>query len=544
MIPVVLFVAALLVRAVVGALFTGPAYPDSYYYANVAQQLAAGHGLTVDYIWNFVDVGGRLPTQATLPIAANAHWMPLAELVQVPFIWVLGATPLAAMLPFWIIGALAAPLTFWIARDAQFSRSSAVAAALMVAAPGALTPYFSQPDNFGLFITLGAGSLWLCARGLRGDRRAFVVGGALVGLAALARSDGVLLGLPFALVGVRDLWRSRLPTGSLLGWRSVTGCALAFALVVVAWLVRQDVVFGSPLPSADSGILWLRDYSQLFSVGDPATVNGWLAQGAGPLLASRIGGLAAAVGLFALLPLVVVLAPFAVIGAWRRRHDIAFAPFLVYAGALFAASGLLFAVHVPHGTFIHSAAALLPHTFLLVIVGVEAAVEAAARRRPSWHAPQATRVFVAGASVVTLFGAIMGTLTTVGQWQAVRAPQLAVTRAFADIAGTDLVMSADPGAVRWLTGHGGIVTPNDTLPVIEQALRDYDVRWLLLERAQIVPALAPILTGDEHPTWLSSPVATSTDRASAAGAGRASVPVPGAVLYAVCLAPTDTRCTQ
>jgi hypothetical protein len=118
MVPIALFAAAFLVRAVVGHIYQGPAYPDSYYYVNVAQQLAAGNGFQLDYIWNFVDVGGRLPENPTLPIPSNAHWMPLASLIQVPFIWLLGAVPLAFGLPFWIVGALAAPLTWAIGRDA------------------------------------------------------------------------------------------------------------------------------------------------------------------------------------------------------------------------------------------------------------------------------------------------------------------------------------------------------------------------------------------------------------------------------------------
>ena len=46
---------------------------------------------------------------------------------------------------------------------------------------------------------LGALALWLCSKGLRGDRRAFVLGGLVVGVATLARNDWVLLGVPFAL---------------------------------------------------------------------------------------------------------------------------------------------------------------------------------------------------------------------------------------------------------------------------------------------------------------------------------------------------------
>src|SRR5688572_5986693 len=278
----VLFATAFVVRAVVGTLFAGPAYPDSYYYVNLAQQLAAGHGFSIDYIWNFVEVGGQIPTDATLPIPANAHWMPLAAIVQVPFIWMFGPTSLAFGLPFWLVGAAAAPLTYLIGRDFDLGRVAATAGGLLVAIPGGMTPFLAQPDNFGLYMTLAALALWLCARGLRGDRRAFIVGGAVVGVAALARSDGVLLGLPYAVVALQRLWRA---TDRRFWLAAAVGCAALFALVYAPWLARQLAVFGSIAPSATSGrILWLVDYNQLFSIGPPLGPADLLAQGVGPLL--------------------------------------------------------------------------------------------------------------------------------------------------------------------------------------------------------------------------------------------------------------------
>ena len=70
----------------------------------------------------------------------------------------------------------------------------------------------------------------------------------------------------------------------------------------------------------------------------------------------------------------------------------------------------------------------------------------------------------------------------------------------------DRLMSIDSATFRYLTRHGGIVTPDDPLPVIEQAARAYDVRWLVLERDGIVPALAPVLDGTTRPGWI-GPVA-------------------------------------
>jgi 4-amino-4-deoxy-L-arabinose transferase-like glycosyltransferase len=546
MIALGLFAAAFLVRVAVGAAFAGPAYPDSYYYYSVAQSLAGGHGLTIDYIWNFVDVGGQIPTDPTLPIPSNGHWLPLAVLVQVPFIWVLGTTALASQLPMWLIGAAAAPLTYFIARDAGLETRLSVAAGLLAAVPGGLTPFFGQPDNFGLFMTLGALALWLCARGMRGDRRAFVLGGAVVGLAALARNDGVLLGVPFALAFARELVRGR-GRGQVIGWSAAIGCIGLFGLFYGPWLYRQLEVFGSIAPSAANGrILWISDYGQLFSVTAPATPATLLADGWGPFLASRLSGLLSALGQFALLPLVVVLTPFALIGASARRRDTNVVPMLIYGLVLFAASGLVFAVHVPYGTFIHSAVALLPHTFVLVVIGVGGAVRWIAERRPTWDAATATRRFAYGAVAVAFLGAVGQSLITIGEWRAVRDVESRLAAALVVAPHSDRVMSGDSGAYHYLSGHPGVISPNDDLATIESAMRAYDVRWLVLEQGSIVPALVPVLNGTVHPTWLSAPVAVVPSRVSApvATINPVTVASPAGAVYAVCLTPEDPRCEQ
>jgi 4-amino-4-deoxy-L-arabinose transferase-like glycosyltransferase len=546
MIALGLFAAAFLVRVAVGAAFAGPAYPDSYYYYSVAQSLAGGHGLTIDYIWNFVDVGGQIPTDPTLPIPSNGHWLPLAVLVQVPFIWVLGTTALASQLPMWLIGAAAAPLTYFIARDAGLETRLSVAAGLLAAVPGGLTPFFGQPDNFGLFMTLGALALWLCARGMRGDRRAFVLGGAVVGLAALARNDGVLLGVPFALAFARELVRGR-GRGQVIGWSAAIGCIGLFGLFYGPWLYRQLEVFGSIAPSAANGrILWISDYGQLFSVTAPATPATLLADGWGPFLASRLSGLLSALGQFALLPLVVVLTPFALIGASARRRDTNFVPVFIYGLVLFAASGLVFAVHVPYGTFIHSAVALLPHTFVLVVIGVDWAVRWIAERRPTWDAATATRRFAYGAVAVAFLGAVGQSLITIGEWRAVRDVESRLAAALVVAPHSDRVMSGDSGAYHYLSGHPGVISPNDDLATIESAMRAYDVRWLVLEQGSIVPALVPVLNGTVHPTWLSAPVAVVPSRVSApvATINPVTVASPAGAVYAVCLTPEDPRCEQ
>lgn len=537
MILLVLFAVGLVARAVAGLFFLGPAYPDSFYYVNVARELAVGHGFTIDYIWNFVDVGGSIPANPTLPIPSNAHWMPLAALVQVPFIWLLGPTALAAALPFWIIGALAGPLTYLIAVQAGTSRVVAITAGVLAAVPAALLPFMSQPDNFGMFMVLGGLALLLGSRAWTGDRRALMVGGLVVAIATLSRTDGVLLGIPLAIAGLVHLWRNRRARPELGRWLVAGAVSAGVFLVVVApWFLRQLAVFGSLTPSAASGrILWITNYEQLWSVSDPPTIQSLLAQGPLALLMSRIIGFVAAVGIFVVWPLATVLAPFAVIGIWLRRRDPRFWAVFVYGAIFFAASGLLFAVHVPYGTFIHSAVALVPHAFVLTALGVEALAVWLAARRKGWQPRRASVMFASVAVTVALIAGGVQTLASMRSWQRDQDVRQQVGAPLTVVAGDERMMSGDSGAYEYLFDRPGVVSPDDPLPVIEEVARSYDIRWLSLEREHIVSALVPVLLGQLRPAWLSAPMATV--------AGTTSDGVPAAALYAVCLTPADTRCS-
>ena len=531
-----LYAVALVVRVIAGIFAGGPAYPDAYYYATVGERLASGNGLTVDYLWNLDDLTSHSGGLGDLPIHANGLWMPLPEIVQVPFIWLFGPTSIAIGLPFWLIGALAAPLAYLIGRDAGFSSSISVTAGLLVAVPAGLTPFVAQPDSFALFMVLGALSLWLCARSMRGDRRAFVLGALVVGLATLTRTDGVLLGLPFAVVAVRELLR-RPPR---IGWRPVALGIVVFMLVVSPWLLRQFLVFGAPFPSSGRLVL-ATDYSQIFSIAAPPTLDGLIAQGPIDLVLTRFRALLEALGLFAVLALGVVFAPFAVVGGLRHRGNRDLLPFLLYAFALVAVMAVVFPILVPHGTFIHAASALVPHTMLLAAAGIALTVEWLATRRQGWEADRARRGFLAGAVLVMAILAVAQTLLTTNTWTSVRSEQSVVAGALAAEPKDGRFMASDPGAINYLTGREGVLTPPDSLDSVAEVMRTYDVRWLILERHSIVDSLAPLLTSELRPAWLSSPLLTvpNTDEASSSTSD-----LPAAALYAVCFSPADDRCDE
>ena len=542
-----LYVFAVIVRLVLIALYPDPAYVDSYYYVNVARALQAGHGFNIDFIWTFVDLGGSLPVDPVLPIPSNAHWMPLASLVQVPFLAILGPTAWASALPFALIGGLAAPMTWAFANEAGARRDVALGAGLLIAVPAAVV-FMAQPDNFSLYQPIVLGALWLGARGLKGHSRAFAASGALVGLAMLARNDGVLVGAALGVLFLWDRYRAwRKARPAALPWWSAIASLGLFVLVMAPWWARQLAVFGSISPSSASGrILWIRTLAEMNSIEGHPTLSTFLGQGLGSLVSSRLVGLAQAVISFVVLVAGLVLAPLMVIGAWLRRHSVDFGPFFVYAVILFAFSALISAVHVPNGTFIHSAVALAPQASILALEGVVGVVAWVAVRRRGWQPAQASRVFVVGAVALTMVVGIGFSLTTQAAWAAERDVKIATGNALAKAgaAPSDVVMSLDTGGVKYWTGHPGVVAPDDPIGTIERVAQAYGARWLLVERRDTVPALADLLIDDgPQASWI-GPSVWRQPAVVPAGAD-ASVPAGSdAALFPVCLAADDSRCAR
>jgi hypothetical protein len=518
-------------------IYPDPGYPDSFYYVDVARALAAGQGLNVDFVWIFAEVGGRLPANPVLPIPSNGHWLPLASFIQWPFVALMGPTAIASALPMVLIGSLAAPLTWLIARDVGASRTVQLGAAVLAAIPAAGAVFMSQPENFAIFQPLVAATLWLAARGLRGDTRAYAAAGLLVGIASIARNDAYLLGAAVGLVFVIDrvrAWRNRRPPA--LPFVAAVACFGLFLLVVGPWWYRQLSEFGSISPTASSGTaLWLTSYRQWNSITAVTTFDAFMAQGLGAIVSSRVFGFVAAAANFAVIIASVVLMPFIVWGAWRRRRSNDFLPWFLYVFIMFAGATLIFPLHVPGGAFIHSAVGMGPHAYILALEGVAAMVLAIARRRPAWQPEVAVPVFIWVFVGLVLASAAIYAPVAHASWDADRAPRLALAAELdhLGVPESDRLMTIDAAGYKYFTGHPGVVSPNDSLDTIRGVAEGYDIRWLVVERAGAVEALELVLVDDIRPNWIGPAVFTIP----AADGGPATL-----ALYPVCFQPADARC--
>lgn len=548
--PLALLLLAFIVRAALFAIFPDPAYNDSYYYVDVARSIAAGQGLSVDFVWIFAEVGNHLPDPAVLPVASNAHWLPLASFLQAPFITVLGPTALASALPGMLFGSFAAPLTWLMARDLGSRPLVAAAAGVLVAVPGTATVFMAQPETYPLSMVLVPLTLWAAARGLRGDGRAFVLAGFGAGLMALARNDGILLAAALGLVWVLDRWRAWRARHGRRSWSRVGDrpaipvlaavlAALAFLAVIGPWWIRQLETFGSISPTSSSGAaLWIRTYSEWNSITAHPSLDSFLAQGPAAIVASRLAGLSGAIGQFAVLISSLVLVPFAVIGMISRRHARDFRPWFVYALIIFAGATLLYPLHVPGGAFIHSAMGLLPQASILSIEGLLAVGGWIGGRGRRWDEGATASVLVWGVVVSVIAIGSFSASSVLDRWEARHDQrlQLAAELDRLQIPVTDRLMSNDAAGITYATGHPGVVTTNDPPPTLEAIASAYRIRWLVLERGDVADGLAPVLAASPgaRPAWIGAPVFTV---ASADGG------VPRLALYPVCVTAGDSRCS-
>jgi hypothetical protein len=547
-----LYALALVVRAVLTVTFPDAAYPDSYYYVDVARAIAAGHGLNVDFVWIFAEVGNKIPDPAVLPIPSNAHWLPLASFIQAPFISLLGPTAFASALPMILIGSLAAPLTWLIARDAGARPLVALAAGVLSAVPGAATVFMAQPENFAILHPLVAATIWCTARGLKGDGRSFAIAGLLAGLASLARNDGVLLAGTVGLVWLADRvrwWRARRgrrawshvedrpPIGLLAG---VLALGL-FLLVMGPWWARQLLVFGSISPTSSNGAaLWIRNIHEWNSITAHPSLASFLAQGPGPIIESRLAGLGSAVDNFVVFICSIVLLPFLVIGALARRRSFDFQPWFVYAFVAFAGATFLYPLHVPGGAFIHTAIGLAPHAAILSVEGILLVVGWIAGRRRRWEEGTAGAVFAWGMVAIVAASSFVFARQVEAGWDAVRVPRqdlaayLASPAAGPAGAESARIMSIDAGGMKYFTGHPGVVSPDDPIETIEAVAKAYDIEWLVVERDDAARALGPVLAGT-RPSWIGAPVfSVPSDDGG----------LPRLALFPVCVSPTDlARCS-
>ena len=479
------FAVVALAARLVAAIIVGDApYLDPAYYEVVARRLVAGDGFSVPVLWSFLDVGSQLPADPQLPIPSNRHWMPLASVLSAISMAVFGTSTLAAQLPSIVLGAALVPLTVFIAWDLWRSRTVAVVSGVLALLAGPMLVYLPLVESFALFGVAGATAIYASIRAVRDDRGGpwLLLAGVMVATATLTRIDGILLGAaPLTAWLVRrgiGPWH-RPGTRIGFGWALVG--VIAAGAVLAPWLVRQWLVFGSPIPSAGGATLWITSYNEQFSIGHPVGIASYLEWGVANIVGSKVGAFVLLVGRTTVLLGGIFVIPF-VYGLIRERGRAELAPFLVTFWLVFALMVLAFTFHAPSGAYYHSAWAWLPFAIPLSVASFGPMLHSLGRRIPLFGRARNVRFLlwasVAGAVVLSL----VGSAALLSEWRGGRERLETIAGFLADVDQSDVVMYVDPPSLHLETGLPVVAPPFDPPDVIGQVAEAYDVRWLAVER--------------------------------------------------------------
>ena len=496
-----LFALGVIVCGLAARFIPQPGYTDAYYYFGDARQLAGGQGFTEPYLWNYLGTP-RAPDPGAPLWPSHLYWMPLVSIVAAP--WLAAALALAqwtgrvaltnaalfraAQLPFILLAAALPLLTYWVTVSLGAARRPAIIAALLTLFSPFYFVFWTTTDAFALYALAGAGALVCAVQAERQPSRArwwLLATGLAVGLAHLTRADGMLLLLCLLL------WVAARPAGRP-GWRArLAGLAcllIGYGLVMAPWFWRDWLVSGSPLGLGGLRTAWLTNYDDLFTfTPERLTPAAYLAAGAASLLSGKWAALLTNAQTVIAVQCGIVAFPFVLVGAWRLRRHPLIQLAMLYGLALLAAMTLVFTFPGARGGYFHSGAALLPFLMPAAALGLEAAVEAVARRLPHWQPEKSKPIF--GALLVAF--AVL--LTAAVFWQRVIGAQPTTWSASERVYGeagawlatqgdTGVITAAnDPPGWNYWTGRPAIVIPNGDAATLRQAMQTYGARFVLLD---------------------------------------------------------------
>lgn len=449
-----------------------PGYTDAYYYAGVARRLAAGQGLTADFIWNFLEAAPG----AALPVASHRFWMPLATVLQaiginvLPFVDSFRAAQAAEIL----VGLLIPILAYRAARSLGAGPDASLVAAGIAGVGGAFAPGWVSLDSFAPAAVLGSLFFLAYGRASRGNLEAGALAGLWVGLLFLARAEGALFGL--ALLAL--LW-SRRSRGA-----GIAGSCVALA-IGVAWLAR-DLSLG-PVPDVFARSALLVRYEDFFAVAPP-TLDAFVAAMPDALIA-KVAAAGSNLVTF-LFAFGLLLVPGMIVAIRGRRAFPEVRAFVALAAAVYLFQTVVVTLHSTRGSYFHSLAAFVPYGVALGVVGSGALLRTVERRRI--------------AAVGGIAAAVTISAFALAQWDAAFDPPYRARVAAARTIPPGRFMAIDAAAWRWVSRRPVIVTPADLGPCAISAAALGAPKWLVLEKVHF-SAYGPLLAGAVLPEYIATP---------------------------------------
>jgi hypothetical protein len=537
LIPLGLYLLALVVRVLAATEIPFPTTEPSAYYVGVASNLVNGHGLVSDAVWSY----STPPLEVPKP--AFELWLPMSTFITAAAMTVLGDSFWAAQVGGSLMGALVAPLAWAIGResanaqglDSRRGRAVAITAGLLAAVLSPLVLGSIVPDSympFTVFMLLAA----LFVPRVIGARNghddvmppSMVAGlglGISMGLAYLSRQEVIWMGLTVLLMqGLVLSWR---PTGARLreAVRRLWPVVVGGLLVVAPWLARNWAELGSPFPGQAVDNMFLVANEDIFGFSEHPDAGTYLAQGAATVLLNPLeAALDGLVNVLILPPFPVgIVGILTIVAMWRApflRRPTALMAVLLSGLLVFVSTVLLFPVATLWGTFLHASGPLLVGLAVVAAVGGDALLTRISAIR-EWEKPN---VIIAPIALVSMAVLMTGFQVYLFAAQSRDAEERIETVAAAlaehtAASGQDQPQTIITDQPMWLAGATddyAIVLPDEDLDSILDLATVFEARWVVLvgesgrypetllsDEARACLTADPIALGTpESPSWL------------------------------------------
>jgi len=476
----VLFPLSLIFNLSLSFFIRAPNYLDDAYYYGGALRLAQGQGFTEPYLWTYLD------SPTSLPRPSHLYWMPLTSIIAALPMIVFGQNFFIARLPFIIITSLMPLITYHVVlqtsevfKTSEVSlRRHALTASLITLFSGFYPIFFATTDSFALYAVIVSLTFIALHRGVESNqKRGWFIAGLGVGFAHITRADGMLLLIIILIIALFP--NQRIAPSPL---HPFTFSLFGYFLIATPWFIRNFTIAGSPLGSSGMATLWLVEYNDLFNYPPNVTLARYLNAGIATILRGKFDVLFINAQTILAVQCLIFLAPFVLIGLWQLRNHTLYRVVMLYAGLLYTVMTFVFSFVGARGGLFHSGAALLPFYIPASLVGLNAAIDWIARRRSTWNADQAKKIFSVAMVGLAAMLTLVITINRLRDWNSVYDHY----RQLQTLTPADAVVISNNPPLIWVAANrGGAMIPNGDEAVLLRVAEQFNARYVLMDENHV-----------------------------------------------------------
>lgn len=455
---------AIMAKIIFAAMAVNPGRGDPSHYYVLAENLSSGRGFVTDYIGHYMSV----PDQITH--YANDYWMPLTSVIITLFMYLLGNSMFAALLPSIIASLILSYITYRLARFYTGSDFTGyISAGLILVAPSLFQ--FSLMTDSTIYYVLFAGLSIYCLISGFEKPRLLIWSAIFAGLANLTRQDGVLILLAIIIsIVIYKPYRTAA--------KFVIIAVAAYLIVMSPLVVLNAVKMGKPLPAGALKTIFFTEYFDLYDYTGNISFSKYLNSGIANILFSKFKA-----GMFNVKQAYLYLGGFiwafaiAGVGRWlintgKAKINKAFIPPALLVILLYFVYTFVCTFISNFGGFLRSGMVMIP---FVIIIAVETMRSVINSERIRW-------LLVIAVSAMLAFQGIYSTLKMFQENAGIERYLTEIKSVILHDSPNDediVLMTRAPWEANQTTGFKAVQIPEGGPDLIYEVARRYDVDYLL-----------------------------------------------------------------